>query len=129
MTQHDTGRPAAASRTRTLRYAAIAAAVLAVAAGIVLFIKLASGPAPVDYKITATGAGNAMWITPDGSGDLDMTAGSATQTVHAGKVTVTVNSTAADGASCRITDPNGVIVDEQQTRAGATSVTCTTPNH
>lgn len=118
----------AAPARRILRYVVLAAvAVLAVAAGIVFFIVKASGPAPVDYKITATGAGTAMWITPDGSGQIDMTAGTGTQTVHAGKVSVTVTSTAADGASCQIIAPDGKVVDTQTTSSGATSVTCATP--
>jgi hypothetical protein len=129
MTQPDTDQqPQTATtpphRSRTVRYAAIAAAVLLVAGGIVLLITLLSGPAPIDYKVTATGAGNAMWITPDGSGQLDLTTGTGTQTVHASKVSVTVTSTAADGASCRITAPDGTVVNERQ---GASSVTCATP--
>lgn len=109
-----------------LRYGIIAAAVLLAAGGIVALIALLSGPAPVDYKVTATGAGTAMWITPDGSGQFDMTVGTSTQTVHAGRVTVTVNSTAADGASCQIIDPAGNVVDSQQTSGGASTVTCST---
>lgn len=109
-----------------LRYGVIGAAVLLVTGGIVALIALLSGPAPVDYKVTATGAGTAMWITPDGSGQLDMTAGTSTQTVHAGKVTITVNSTAADGASCSITTPDGAVVDEQRASGGAGTVSCST---
>jgi hypothetical protein len=129
MTQHDTDHTAvpAPRRGPVLRYTVIGAAVLLVAGGIVALIALLSGPAPVDYKITATGTGNAQWITPDGSGNLDLATGTATYTVHAGKVAVTVTSTAADGASCRIEDPDGHVVDEQQAKGGATSVTCSTP--
>ncbi len=128
MTQHDTDHTAvpAPHRRPVLRYAVIGAAVLLVAGGIVALITLLSGPAPADYKITATGAGNAMWITPDGNGNLDLTTGTATHTVHASKVTITVTSTAADGASCRIENLHGRVVDEQQARAGANSVTCST---
>jgi len=121
MTQTET------TRRPYVRYAVIGAATLIVAAGIVLLVKLLSGPEPVDYKVTATGAGTAMWTTPDGYGQLDLTAGTATQTVHASKVSVIVNSTAADGASCRITDASGVVVDEQQSSAGSSTVTCEAP--
>jgi hypothetical protein len=121
MTETDT------QRRPYVRYAVIGAAVLLVAGGIVALIALLSGPAPVDYKVTATGAGTAMWITPDGSGQLDMTSGTGTQTVHASKVTVTVSSTAADGASCQITAPDGSVVDSQRTTSGASSVSCSTP--
>lgn len=116
-----------ATKTRAyLRYAAVGAAALILAAGIVILIKVLSGPAPVDYKVTVRGVGSAMWISPDGSGQIDLTSGSGTQTVHAGKVAVTVNSTSANGASCQIVDPAGNVVDSQETAGGASSVTCST---
>ncbi|WP_410633393.1 hypothetical protein [Amycolatopsis sp. cmx-4-83] len=110
-----------------LKYAVIGVVVLLVAGGIVTLIMLLSGPAPVDYKITATGAGTTMWITPDGSGEIVMVGGSGTETVHAGKVSVIVGSTPADGASCQITGPSGKVVDSQMTHRGGSSVTCSTP--
>lgn len=122
--QHADTKPGIRPATR---YTIIGAAVLLVAGGIVALIALLSGPAPVDYKVIATGVGNAMWITPDGSGQLDLTTGTASQVIHAGKVAVTVTSTAADGASCRITAPDGTVVDEQRASGGASTVTCAAP--
>jgi hypothetical protein len=107
-----------------LRYVIAGVAVLIVAGAIVLFVKLASGPAPVDYKVTLTGVSNAVWITPEGSGTFDTSSGTATQTVHASKVAVTATIVGAD-AACQITSPDGQVVDSRQA-SGSGVLTCST---
>lgn len=135
--QHADPQAGAAPHSNALRYTVIAAAVLIVAAGIILFIKLASGPAPVDYKVSAHGNLSATWTSSTGTGKLDMYNGDDMQTVHAGTLTITVNSTMPTGATCQITGPDGTVIDKQANfpAAGATSLdawttaTCSTKNH
>jgi len=123
-----------AASKRRLRYAAIAAAVLICAAGIVLLVKVTAGLAPVDYKITAHGNISATWISDSGSGKLDMYTGDGMDTVHAGSLTITVQSTMPTGATCAIKDAVGNTIDKHAQfpadgSAGLdawTTVTCTT---
>ena len=115
-------------RTPYLRYLGIGVAALVVVVAIVLIVRALSGPDPIDWKVTVTGVGTTGWTSPEGSGQIGLTAGSGTQVVHASKLTVTVSSTAADGATCQITDPGGRVVDDQRSRGGTglISVTCST---
>ena len=79
MTKNDAQRPqtAAASphRNRTLRYAAIAAAVLVVAVGAILLVTRPNDPPPVDYDVAVTGNISATWVSDDTDGTLDLTNG------------------------------------------------------
>lgn len=115
-------------RTPYLRYLGISAVTLVVVVALVLIGTLLSGPGPVDYKVTVTGAGTTGWTSPEGSGQIALTAGTGTQIVHASKLTVTVNSTAADGPTCQISDPGGRVIDDQQSHGGTgfILVTCST---
>ena len=105
-------RQSIATTKRRLRYAAIAVAVLTVAAGIVLLVKLTAGPAPVDYKVTAHGNISATWTSDTGTGKLDMYTGDGMNTIHAGSLTITVQSTMLTGATCAIKDTAGNTIDK-----------------
>jgi hypothetical protein len=134
MTDQHAAEQTAAPRRNGLRYAAIAAAVLAVVAGIILLVKVTGDSAPVDYRVTVSGNINATWTSDDGTGKLNLYDGIDTQTIHAGSLTVTVNSTMPDGATCKIVDPDGNTIDSQSQRPAAgvtgmaawTTVTCST---
>jgi hypothetical protein len=135
MTQHaeqqtDTAPP----RPRALRYGAIAAAIVVAVAGIIWLVNATGSPAPVDYRVSAHGNISATWASDTSAGKLDLYSGDDADTVHAGTLTVTVQSTMSDGASCKIDDAHGNIIDSQSQRPAAgtsgleawTTVTCTT---
>jgi hypothetical protein len=137
MTQPDTDteqQPDTARRRPILRYAAIAAAIVAAVAGIIWLVNVTGSAAPVDYRVTASGNIGATWSSEDATGKLDLYSGSDTQTIHAGTLTVTVQSTMPGGASCKIDDAQGNVVDSQSATPapGAsgleawTTVTCST---
>lgn len=124
-------------RYRTLLYVGLAAAVLIISAGVILIVKLPSGPPPVGYTVGATGNISAAWVSEDSDGQLDLTNGGNSDKIRAGSLTLTVLSTMPSGASCSIVDPDGNLVDAQVTSptrgatgaAASTMVTCSTKKH
>lgn len=139
MTQPDTDQqpqttPAAPRRSRALRYTAIAAGILVFVAGIIWLVNATGAPAPTDYRVTAHGNISAGWISDDTNGNLDLANGDDTATVHARSLTITVQSTMPDGASCQIVDASGQVVDVQVTHPAEgvsgveawTTATCST---
>jgi hypothetical protein len=125
---------AAPRRNRTLRYTAIAAAIVLAVAGIIWLVNATGSAAPVDYRVSAHGNISATWTSDTAAGKLDLYNGDNAATVHAGTLTVTVQSTMPDGASCKIDDAHGNIVDSQSQMPAAgvsgldawTTVTCST---
>lgn len=124
---------AAPRRRHGLRNILIVAAVLVIAAGVILTVKLLQAPEPVDYKIVVTGNISATWRTPDAEGQIDVYSGTGVQVVNATELTVLVNSTMPAGAACRIVDPSATVVAEQGNRPAQeargleawTTATCT----
>lgn len=93
--------------TRRARVGLIAAAVLALAGVSILLVNITAGPAPTQYEVSANGNVKATWFSDSDVGTLDLFTGSDVQTVRARSVSVSVDSTLPEGASCRIEGPNG----------------------
>ncbi|UKD55137.1 hypothetical protein L3Q65_46045 [Amycolatopsis sp. FU40] len=104
-----TGRPAVTKPV----IAAIAVAVLAAVAGVIWLVRANSDPASADYQVTVRGNISANWNdSGTGAGSIDVSTGAATQTIHAGSFTLTVESTLPNGASCVVKDATGKVVAE-----------------
>jgi hypothetical protein len=141
MTEHDAEQPQTAAapprRHRTVLFVGIAAVALVISAGVILIVKIPSGPPPVDYIVGATGNLSASWVSEDSIGQLDLTNGGNTDRIRAGTLTLTVLSNMPSGASCSIVDPDGNLIDAQVTSptrgttgaAASTMVTCSTKKH
>lgn len=141
MTEPDAEQPQTAAtsprRNRTLLYVGIAAAVLILAAGVTLLVKLPGDPPPIDYHVAVTGNISASWVSDDSDGTLDLANGGNSDKIRAGSLTLTVQSTMPSGASCSIVDPNGNLVDTQiaipargtSGKDASTTVTCSTNKH
>lgn len=142
MTDADADQPQTAAatprRNRTRLYGGIVVgALVIVAAGVVLLVKLPGGPPLVDYYFAVTGNISASWVSDDSDGKLDLANGGNSDKIRASSLTVTVQSTMPSGASCGIVDPNGNLVDTQMAipprgtsgKDAATTVTCSTKKH
>ncbi|MFB9929977.1 hypothetical protein ACFORO_32855 [Amycolatopsis halotolerans] len=93
--------------------AVIAAVVLAVAAGVVLLVRANSDRAPADYQVSVYGNISAAWSEIGSAmSTIDVSHGTATQTIHASSFTLTVESTLPNGASCVVKDTAGKVVAE-----------------
>lgn len=104
MTTTDKPEPKLTRRWRI----AIVAGVLAALAGIsIVVVNVTASPAPKSYKVSATGNLVATWFSDATVGQLDMSSGSDTQTVNGRSVSISVDSTLPEGATCRIEGPNG----------------------
>ncbi|WP_409186474.1 hypothetical protein F9C11_20485 [Amycolatopsis sp. VS8301801F10] len=103
------GRPALTKPAIAL----IAVVVLAAVAGVIWLVRANSDPAPTDYQVTVRGNISANWNdSGTGAGSIDVSTGAATQTIHAGSFTLTVESTLPNGASCVVKDASGKVVAE-----------------
>lgn len=120
MTQTE-GKPALAKPAMT----AIAVIVLAAVAGVIWLVRANSDPAPADYQVTVYGNVSASWYDETANThDIDVGTAHATETVHGSTVTVNVESTLPNGASCVIKDASGKVVAEDGglPAAGATGL-------
>ncbi|WP_116201286.1 hypothetical protein [Amycolatopsis circi] len=104
-----TGKPALSKPI----IAATAVIVLAAVAGVIWLVRANSDPAPTDYQVTVYGNVSASWYDETAkTHDLDISTATATETVHGSSITVNVESTLPNGASCVIKDVSGKVVAE-----------------
>lgn len=101
------------------------AAILALAGLCIVLANATSSPPPKQYKVTAVGNVSATWYSESSTGKLDIDTGYDVQTLTARNLSISVDSTLPEGASCRLEGPNGETYVNHARANGNTIVTAT----